>query len=104
MSTDNYVKYISEQVHKEKVRGFTDVSIAEATENYTHELDATDAKGMVAHLKKHGFHAKIHKAAGPAGGASVVHLGHPDGEKHVHSYIKQYYDDDHSKRNDMYKI
>lgn len=97
--TDNYVKFISEQQKLLAIRG-----LAEAAENYTHELDATHAKGMVAHLKKHGFHAKIHKAAGPAGGASVVRLGHPDGEKHVHSYIKQYYDDDHSKRDDMYKI
>ena len=30
--TDNYVKFISEQVHKEKVRGFTDVAIDEGVE------------------------------------------------------------------------
>ena len=100
MSVDKYVKFISEQQKSMVNAGFTN----QINENYTHELDATDAKGMVAHLKKHGFHAKIHKAAGSAGGASVVRLGHPDGEKHVHSYIKQYYDDDHSKRHDMYKI
>jgi len=100
MSVDKYVKFISEQQKSMVNAGFTN----QINENYTHELDATDAKGMVAHLKKHGYHAKIHKAAGPAGGASVVHLGHPDGEKHVHSYIKQYYDDDHSKKHDMYKI
>lgn len=29
MSTDNYVKYISEQINKEKVRGFTDITISE---------------------------------------------------------------------------
>jgi hypothetical protein len=32
MSTENYVKFISEQVHKEKVRGFTDVTIGENLE------------------------------------------------------------------------
>ena len=32
MSTDNYVKYISEQVNKEKVRGFTDIAINEGLE------------------------------------------------------------------------
>lgn len=32
MSTDNYVKYISEQVNKEKVRGFTDIAINEDLE------------------------------------------------------------------------
>lgn len=32
MSTDNYVKYISEQVNKEKVRGFTDVALDEGVE------------------------------------------------------------------------
>jgi hypothetical protein len=32
MSTDNYVKYISEQVHKEKVRGFKDIAINEGLE------------------------------------------------------------------------
>lgn len=32
MSTDNYVKYISEQVNKEKVRGFTDIAINESLE------------------------------------------------------------------------
>jgi hypothetical protein len=32
MSTENYVKYISEQVHKEKVRGFTDATINEDVE------------------------------------------------------------------------
>jgi hypothetical protein len=30
--TDNYVKYISEQVHKEKVRGFKDIAINEGLE------------------------------------------------------------------------
>ena len=100
MSVDKYVKFISEQQKSLEVHGLTE----ESKEHYTHELDATDAKGMVAHLKNRGFHAKIHKAAGPAGGASVVRLGHPDGVKHVHSYIKQYYDDDHSKSDDMYKI
>ena len=102
--TDNYVKFISEQVHKEKVRGFTNIAITESSENYTHELDANDGHKMVADLKKKGFHAKIHKAVGPAGGAAVVHLGHPSGEKHVHSWIKKNYDEDHSKSDDMYKI
>ena len=30
--TDNYVKFISEQVHKEKVRGFKDIAINEGAE------------------------------------------------------------------------
>ena len=97
--TDNYVKFISEQQKLLAIRG-----LAEAAENYTHELDANDGHKMVADLKKKGFHAKIHKAVGPAGGAAVVHLGHPSGEKHVHSWIKKNYDEDHSKSDDMYKI
>jgi len=32
MSTENYVKYISEQVHKEKVRGLRDIAINEGLE------------------------------------------------------------------------
>jgi hypothetical protein len=38
--TDNYVKFISEQVHKEKVRGFTDVTIAENVEFESEEFDS----------------------------------------------------------------
>ena len=97
--TDYYVKFISEQQKLLAIRG-----LAEATENYTHELDAIDGHKMVADLKKSGFHAKIHKAVGPAGGAAVVHLGHPGGEKHVHRWIKKNYDEDHSKSDDLYKI
>ena len=39
MSTDNYVKFISEQVKQEKVRGFTDVTINEDLEFESEEFD-----------------------------------------------------------------
>ena len=39
MSTDNYAKYISEQVRKEKVHGFTNVAINEDVELTTEEFD-----------------------------------------------------------------
>jgi predicted transcriptional regulator len=39
MSTDNYVKYISEQVHKEKVRGFKDIAINEDLQFDSEEFD-----------------------------------------------------------------
>jgi hypothetical protein len=38
--TDNYVKFISEQVHKEKVRGFTNVSVNEDLEFESEEFDS----------------------------------------------------------------
>lgn len=39
MSTDNYVKFISEQVKQEKVRGFTDVTINEDLEFESEEFN-----------------------------------------------------------------
>jgi hypothetical protein len=39
LMTDNYVKFISEQVHKEKVRGFTDVTINEDLEFESEEFN-----------------------------------------------------------------
>ena len=39
MSTDNYAKFISEQLHKENVRGLRDIEINEELELVAEEFD-----------------------------------------------------------------
>ena len=70
--TDNYVKFISEQVHKEKVRGLTDVAIAEAHDHVSKTFTNHPDHGAVDHdvddhefakdiMKRHGADVKVNR-------------------------------------------
>jgi hypothetical protein len=105
--TKTYADFISEQQ-----KSMVNAGLAEAAENYTHEIDVhphgwegspskeAHEKGtdkMVSKMKKQGLHAKVHMYHGPGGGAAVLHLGHPKGPKHVDKWLQKNYDPDHEE-------
>ena len=105
MSTDIYAKYISEQINKEKVRGFTNIAINEGLElslalkESKYEFDVSGEHGnaavdkLVKHANSKGIKAKVHTYDGPGGGNPVIHLSHKD-PKVVHAYAKKHIDPD----------
>lgn len=101
MSADNYVKYISEQVRKEKVRGFTDVTISEAagsnssqSKAIAHDIAKSHPSGKLDVVSNGSRHFVYHKQDKEDEGESgAVEVRHREGKFHVihHSGLERGY-------------